>query len=915
VTLRQPIRDAEAQALEAGRDGLRRKRAAEWLGRQNNDPNRRAEVVAALTAVTRDGNEDQATRAAATAALNGWDVPQPAAAPDARKLAEEEIVRLDLLAEAKRRKAPVTFVEWGPSDPKGKVFGYPAVRVRYKLDGKEFDQIYRVERGAIQDATETKGGRYWRELVKGVEPFLDERPPLKAGAHYGPPQTEDEKAASQLVAPVIEGTNIRDDHHFHVFGPNTSDEELFRKYRLVVRNLSAEEVSTKGPFAGTPLAPGYLGIGKCRAIVRVVSPSTEGKPVDRLYLLGDVGVTPVDNPWGDAWLYEFKKRLEKAAVGEPKDIDTALAWLRDKNVERRGVAADWLGRQKADPKREAEVMAALVAAANDPNEEEAIRVAVTAALNSRKFGAPAETLVTVSAGLEWLALHQCQDGRWSMNEFHKYTREKPWPAGKIETDKAMTGMGTQNNDVAATALALRAFLAAGQTHKAPKEDVAADYSKGVGTGLSWLIKQQGKDGSFPGGIYAHGIATLAVCEAYGLTSDPNLKAPAQAALDYIVSFQHAEGGGWRYNKNQPGDMSVTGWMVQALVTGKRAGLAVPDKTLRGAERFIDSCEDPNHKGCYSYVPGGGRSYAMTATGMLCRLRLGADPRNPKLLAGVEFIKTGPPGRTGDLYYEYYATQVMHHMGGDTWDFWNEGPGGKGTETGIRDTLIAAMEKDKDRRPTFVGSWYFSGGHTVAGGRIMSTSLALLCLQTASRPAFDPVAEAARQQEAAARQREAEAKAAAGKAAAEMLEREAWAEAERAMNQMGLSEDEKRCVVRYVLAGLRRPPPLDFAKTEGWDGEGALKAATTVQRVIGPDEMLVANGRVRVKGVSTAGLAGGSAVDLDGLFRVTEVKSYVTGTGEKVKVPTIVLMDRKKVESALDSEEVKKWGDAKGRLPR
>jgi hypothetical protein len=343
-------------------------------------------------------------------------------------------------------------------------------------------------------------------------------------------------------------------------------------------------------------------------------------------------------------------------------------------------------------------------------------------------GGNEESEQRVAEGLRWLALHQCPDGHWSMNEFHKYTRDKPFPAGSIATDKAMTGMGTQNNDVAATALALLPFLAAGQTHRAPKEEQKHDYSKGINAGLYWLIAQQSKsDGSFPGGIYAHGIASIVLCEAYGLTSDPAFKAPAQRALNYLVSYQHAEGGGWRYSKNQPGDMSVTGWQLMALKSGQMAGLSVPAATLRGAERFVDSCEDPNHKGCYSYVPGGGRSYAMTATGMLCRQYLGVNPRNPKLMAGVDFIKTGPPGKTGDLYYEYYATQVMHHMGGDAWDFWNEGPGGKGSRTGIRDTLIDKMEKD-EKKPTFYGSWNFASGHTASGGRIMSTSLALLCLE-------------------------------------------------------------------------------------------------------------------------------------------------------------------------------------------
>jgi len=207
--------------------------------------------------------------------------------------------------------------------------------------------------------------------------------------------------------------------------------------------------------------------------------------------------------------------------------------------------------------------------------------------------------------------------------------------------------------------------------------------------------------------------------------------PAQRALDYIVAYQHKEGGGWRYSKGSPGDLSVTGWQLMALKSGQMSGLKVPPEVFKMAERFIDASEDANQKGCYSYVPGGGRTHAMTATGMLCRQYLGINPRSPKLLAGVDFLKTMPPqgpGKPMDMYYIYYATQVMHHMGGDAWEFWNEGPGGKDSKTGIRDTLIAWGDAEAKKGEAFEGSWMFPGGHTAPGGRIMCTSLALLSLE-------------------------------------------------------------------------------------------------------------------------------------------------------------------------------------------
>ncbi len=160
----------------------------------------------------------------------------------------------------------------------------------------------------------------------------------------------------------------------------------------------------------------------------------------------------------------------------------------------------------------------------------------------------------------------------------------------------------------------------------------------------------------------------------------------------------------------------------ALKSGQMAGLSVPRTTIQMCERFLDSVESSS-KGGYGYVPGAGETPTMTAVGLLCRQYLGVNPRNPGLLAGVEKLKAYPPGKTGNLYYEYYATQVFHHMGGDSWEFWNLGPDRK---SGIRDTLIAKQSHNSGRMQHIEGSW--SPETAPEGGRIMATSLSLLCLQ-------------------------------------------------------------------------------------------------------------------------------------------------------------------------------------------
>jgi hypothetical protein len=341
-------------------------------------------------------------------------------------------------------------------------------------------------------------------------------------------------------------------------------------------------------------------------------------------------------------------------------------------------------------------------------------------------GGNSESEAAVARGLRFLALHQSPDGSWSLNQFNRFGRTEPLPKGKIQPNNC-TPETNRNNNTAGTAFGLLPFLAAGITNKPSKDGFnQIDYTKGVGMAIRWLINQQVKSGNqagyYGGDQYSHGLATIAMCEAYGLTSDPSMKASAQMAINYIVNAQDPSGGGWRYSPRSSGDTSVTGWMVMALKSGQMAGLTVPKTTLKKAEQFINSCETSPGKGGYGYLPGSGETVTMTAVGALCKQYMGTSPRNASLLASVKKIKGTPPARSQNIYYLYYATQVMHHMGGEAWDFWNLGPDGKG---GIRDTLIARQDKGMGGKPAQAGSFQ---GNDHAGGRLGATSMSLLSLE-------------------------------------------------------------------------------------------------------------------------------------------------------------------------------------------
>ncbi len=343
----------------------------------------------------------------------------------------------------------------------------------------------------------------------------------------------------------------------------------------------------------------------------------------------------------------------------------------------------------------------------------------------REGGGNARSEAAVAEGLRFLALHQSADGSWSLHEFNKHARTAPLPGGKVVPDNSQP-MTTRRNPTAGTAFGLLPFLAAGITHRPSKTPKQVDYTKGVGKAIDYLIANQVKTGTergfYGGDMYSHGLATIAMCEVFGLTGDPRVKTSAQLGLNYIVNAQDPAGGGWRYSPRSPGDTSVTGWQLMALKSGQMAGLTVPRETLKKTEAFLNSVEVRNTGG-YTYMPGSEESITMTAVGALCRQYLGVNPRNPSLLGSIKKIRGVPPSGN-NIYYEYYATQVMHHMGDEAWQFWNLGPDGTG-KGGIRDVLIAKQDRGEGGRPGQKGS--FAGTDHV-GGRLGATSMSLLTLE-------------------------------------------------------------------------------------------------------------------------------------------------------------------------------------------
>jgi hypothetical protein len=325
----------------------------------------------------------------------------------------------------------------------------------------------------------------------------------------------------------------------------------------------------------------------------------------------------------------------------------------------------------------------------------------------KEGGGNAASEAAVAEGLRWLARHQFDDGHWGLNDFDK--------AGQCNCGQT----GNHADDFAATGFALLAFLGAGETHQAGDEK--SKYTKQVEKGLKWLCNKMGADGQLGGG-YSQGITSQSLCEAYALTRDPQLKPYAQRAVNKIVDWQ-GPNGGWRYGPKQDGDMSVSGWHIEALWAASRGRLQIPRATVEGANGFLDKVSTQDGAR-YGYLSGqGGTNYRMSAVGLLCRQFLGWPADKAALVKGVELMQKLPPGpNPRDILYFSHATQVMHHMSAvmpKEWDRWN---------VAMRDDLVKRQDAGDDvNKRHQKGSWNPTGDALVAPlGRLGYTSL---CLQT------------------------------------------------------------------------------------------------------------------------------------------------------------------------------------------
>lgn len=345
----------------------------------------------------------------------------------------------------------------------------------------------------------------------------------------------------------------------------------------------------------------------------------------------------------------------------------------------------------------------------------------------------AKTEDAVIKALRWLKYHQLPNGTWA-------------------------GM----DGAAAAGFAVLTFLAHGETPS------SKEFGPTVQRALDYLINsvyvEKNKDGSLKkdnngktpsikmsgatGSEYGFLIGTYALCEAYGMTHNPNARKAAEQTLKRIIDGQTATGG-WNYNmarvtSEAPDDISFGGWAMQAIKAGKMAGMHVEgmEECIKKAIKCLKT-RNYNKKAGFVYRPGSGGG-GLAGVGCLCMQLLGYA-NEPEVNNALEVMRTWEPtfnkkhmsGGANSQYYSYYAAQCKYQAGMrkgalpanlELWKKWNVEmkklyPGSVVEEIDAK-TKQPLTVKDPGGKDQPIGYWVSNDTY---GYRVMSTCLAALQL--------------------------------------------------------------------------------------------------------------------------------------------------------------------------------------------
>ena len=252
--------------------------------------------------------------------------------------------------------------------------------------------------------------------------------------------------------------------------------------------------------------------------------------------------------------------------------------------------------------------------------------------------------------------------------------------------------GSMPGGTAMTGLAVLTYLAHGETPGSkefgPTVQKALDYlvnsvyvvrgkdgrEEKDPNGKTPYVKMKGTDGN----EYGFLIGTYALCEAYGMTQNPNVREAAEKTLARIISGQGPTGG-WNYRlarkpvEGAADDISFGGWAMQALKAGKMAGIHLPgqEECIKKAMKCLKT-RNYSEKAGFVYratFNHKGGSGGLGGVGCLCMQQFGhgKDKEVANALRVMTdwlptFDKKHMSGGESSQYYSYYASQCKYQAG-------------------------------------------------------------------------------------------------------------------------------------------------------------------------------------------------------------------------------------------------------------
>ncbi len=295
--------------------------------------------------------------------------------------------------------------------------------------------------------------------------------------------------------------------------------------------------------------------------------------------------------------------------------------------------------------------------------------------------------------LSWIAAQQYPDGGWV--------------ACLPAAERNLTPRLGRNG---ATGLALLCLLETGYTHQEKSQ-----YQKQISAGLHYLIEHiddQNSDStkeiySFEdaeGHMVSHAIATLALCEAYGLTKDKALLPYVQGALNSIVNCQH-ENGGWGVDRTSAPDLVTTGWIVMCFERGVLSYLKVEPSAIKAAKAFAERAKPTPENRL--------RPLELAMWGKATIL-FGATRETPGMAECIRELDALGCSQS-DCAYNYIAYSVMRRWDDDTRRRW-------------RDALLKLDENVRNSSGAFQETWppyEPAGKHDFWNSRLERTCLMYL----------------------------------------------------------------------------------------------------------------------------------------------------------------------------------------------